>query len=272
LGLQAFDSKKYYLSSNSHLLPPNKPKIEISFDSSNQKLNITGSTTTDPDSLDENLIYEINYSTSTELDPNNWVEYKNLGIVPYSIDVIYPNSYTVALRVKDEFQNISEDITNWSFPDDYVIIASQNIKETSGNPNAGAVAQVFKAQNSGYVQGIKVYMDGFYNGSSGYAQSFLYDTSDIQNIAQDNLIAESNPINLSSGFQYLSFDFNQNPLLEKDKNYIWVVRFNHFTSNLFGICQDKIGGIGFAAFGGSGWSSGCNDARTNYYFILTGSK
>jgi hypothetical protein len=122
MGFSVSDSKKYYLSSNSHLLPPNKPKIEMSFDPSNQKLNILGSKIEDPDSLDEKLIYEINYSTSTELDPNNWTK---INYFPYSIDVVYPNSYTIGLRAKDEFQNISEpDIINWSFPDDYVIIAN----------------------------------------------------------------------------------------------------------------------------------------------------
>lgn len=284
MGFSVSDSKKYYLSSNSHLLPPNKPKIEISFDSSDQKLNILGSTTTDPDSLDENLIYEINYTISTELDPNNWTK---INYFPYSIDVVYPNSYTIGLRAKDEFQNISEpDIINWSFPDDYVVIASQNIKETSGNPNAGAVAQVFKAQNSGYVQGIKVYLADYslyqdylrwrYNLSVS-----LYKVDDEQNLDLNNIITEENKIAQSEeinngniyAYQFLSFNFPSKPYLEENKKYIWVINLGGGIGNLGGTCKDQnIGGIGFAAFIGSGWSSGCNYAPTNYYFILTGSK
>jgi len=283
LGLQAFDSKKYYLSSNSHLLPPNKPKIEISFDSSDQKLNILGSTTTDPDSLDENLIYEINYSTSTELDPNNWTK---INYFPYSIDVVYPNSYIIGLRAKDEFQNISEDIINWSFPDDYVIIASQNIKETSGNPNALTVAQVFKAQNSGYVQGIKVYLADYslYQNYLRWQYNLsvsLYKVEDEQNLDLNNIITEENKIAQSEGInnalvlggQFLSFNFPSKPYLEENKKYIWVINLGGGIGNLGGTCKDQnIGGIGFAAFIGSGWSSECNYAPTNYYFILTGSK
>jgi hypothetical protein len=282
MGFSASDSKKYYLSSNSHLLPPNKPKIDISFDSSNQKLNILGSKTKDPDSLDGNLIYEINYSTSTELDPNNWTK---INYFPYSIDVIYPNSYIIGLRAKDEFQNISEpDIINWSFPDDYVIIASQNIKETSGNPNAGAVAQVFKAQNSGYVKGIKVYLAEYH--LQDYLRwrydlsASLYKIDDEKNLDLNNIIKEENKIAQSEGInnalvsssQFLSFNFPSKPYLEENKKYVWVINLGGGNGNLGGTCEDNIGGMGFSAFLGSGWLSGCNYAPTNYYFILTGSK
>ena len=191
------------------------------------------------------------------------------------------------MRAKDEFQNISEpDIINWSFPDDYVIIASQNIKETSGNPNAGAVAQVFKAQNSGYVQGIKVYLADYslyqdylrwrYNLSVS-----LYKVDDEQNLDLNNIITEENKIAQSEeinnalvlGGQFLSFDFPSKPYLEENKKYVWVINLGGGNGNLGGTCQDQnIGGIGFAAFGGSEWLSECNYAPTNYYFILTGSK
>jgi hypothetical protein len=250
MGFSVSDSKKYYLSSNSHLLPPNKPKIDISFDSSNQKLNILGSKTTDPDSLDENLIYEINYSTSTELNPNNWVEYRNLGIVPYSIDVIYPNSYTIALRAKDEFQNTSEpDIINWSFPDDYVIIASQTaVEEKWQNPVLGSITHQFITENSGKAKALKIWIYDFSGGLDwpkpwGSIKAILYD--DL-----GNQIAESNTLRVDSSIKnkILALDFPGEPLLESSKTYSFTIIFDSFSANVKRSSKDEP------------------------YFILTGSK
>ena len=58
----------------------------------------------------------------------------------------------------------------------------------------------------------------------------------------------------------------------QNKKYVWVINLEGGNGNFGGTCEDNIGGMGFSAFLGSGWISGCNYAPTNYYFILTAPK
>lgn len=127
LGFIAKDSQKYYFSNApTHLLAPNKPQIEsLSFDEGDQKLIVSFKPSTDPDSLDRNLIYEFNYSTTTEFNDSNWQKI-NSSNFEFAFGVIYPQNYMIGLRALDEFGNISAtESAQWSFPENFVILAAQ---------------------------------------------------------------------------------------------------------------------------------------------------
>jgi len=68
----------------------------------------------------------------------------------------------------------------------------------------------------------------------------------------------------------------------QNKKYVWVINLEGGNGNLGGTCEDKIGGMGFSAFLGSGWISGCtmpqqiiilflllqkiNNSKPNYFY------
>jgi hypothetical protein len=293
LDFKARDSKKYYLQNNtSHLQAPKKPKEPIlTFNPTSQKLSVSSNGSTDLDSLDSNINYEYNYSTSTELNPQTWQKTPYEKTPQFEIDVLYPYSYTIGLRAIDDFGNISEpEIKTWSFPNNFLILINQNIKDETSNPNAVAVAQVFSPKESGYLTGIKLYLSSYilmnwqrwrndlnvslYNYTNSTNAENLTDF--INSIIDQNKIAVSNNINNAyiQENNELYFDFSSKPFLEKDKKYIWILGLGSGYGNLAGTSIDQnIGGYGYAAYAGTGWT----DERprltlTNYYFVLVGEK
>jgi hypothetical protein len=101
------------------LAPPNPPPgLATSFDLGGSALNINWGVATDPDTVSTLLTYEYAVSTSTSLDGATWqpVGQSFSARVP----VIYPNSYLVAVRARDDFGNVSAPAAvSWNFPADY---------------------------------------------------------------------------------------------------------------------------------------------------------
>jgi hypothetical protein len=97
----------------STLTPPpltTPANLAASFDQTNMRLNLSWSTSTDPDWSANPLHYEINYSTSTSLSDNGWT-------VPGPIPVAIGNSYLIGIRAEDNYGDTSVvATTTWNFP------------------------------------------------------------------------------------------------------------------------------------------------------------
>jgi len=277
--LIAVDKIKYHFQNEPpvHQAPTAPSDIELSFNGNTSELMISTSSSTDPDTLDNLISYQYNYTTSSEVifNNNNWRLMDSTRTAVF--EPVYDNNYIIGVRAIDEFNNPSKIVSStWSFPSSFVIIQQQNRDEQGFlNGNAGAVAQVFRVAHSGFVKGIKFITQGFYNGSNGAIQAFLYNTDDPNNAANDNLLASSTQKivwgTYSSATHILTF---QNPpFLEEGSIYTWIINFSGVSSNLKGTNSvDSVGGSGWARF--SKWYSADSRpdlAAKNYYFVLIGS-
>lgn len=144
-------------------LAPAKPKnFAIVFDDVGIKLNLSWASSTDPDSLDAELTYEINVSTSTELASSSWTGVDNS--LSTQVGVSTGNSYTLGVRAKDAQGNYSEaNILNWSFPSNF---NPNRLTATSSDGNF-----IFIPRASGSVGQITIMDDGGIYGACGNNQS-----------------------------------------------------------------------------------------------------
>lgn len=124
LSLAAVDRTKYYFQNNppTHEPPSSPASVQTSFDDLHSLLNIRWSTSTDPDSVDNSLVYEFNITSSSALNENGW---RSLGSslpnnLSASAEVAFPNSYKIGIRASDDFGDKSEpNVVNWNFPDGF---------------------------------------------------------------------------------------------------------------------------------------------------------
>lgn len=294
----AKDAKKYYFNENTpQFLPPSKPQIKnFIFDENLQKVAVEFDGSADPDTLDQNLIYEFNISTSTQFNENSWTQI-NTGENKFYFNAEYPLTYFVRIRAKDDFSNLSEiDEKEWSFPNNFIVLSQYPIKNTteSGNGNATKIGQIFLNENSGYLKNLKVYLSSYYvpphlrwqNNAFAEIYQFNYDENNLENfknsITPENKIAQSQKISsgiIDNNFQLnnylLAFSFLDKPYLEKDKKYIWVVYFGGY-GHLKGTCENiDDTKSSYTAYAGSDWMDEprCSNnyiSLNKYYFLITG--
>ncbi len=119
-GLIATDARKIpyqeiFAPQSAPTMPEN---FTTSFDELGMKLNLSWVSSTDADSVDSEITYETNYSTSTEFSTSAWVSAgKTLSA---QIPVIFGNAYMLGVRAVDDFGNPSPvNSTNWNFPDGF---------------------------------------------------------------------------------------------------------------------------------------------------------
>jgi len=101
------------------LQKPTTPQIlATNFDKFGMTLNILWSTSTDLDSLDDRITYEINYTTLSDFNPNEWI---NVGKTKeYLLPLVFPNKYKIGVRAVDEGGLYSEiEMFEWEFPSDF---------------------------------------------------------------------------------------------------------------------------------------------------------
>jgi len=146
---------KIYLLSGlpTQQLPTTPANLNTSFDDLNSLVSLSWEKSTDADSADSEITYEIQFSTSTELSTSSWTNFgKTLS---YVSTVEYPNNYLIGLRAKDDFGNYSEPVTKtFSFPLGY------EKPILSGRIDSGA-AQPFTVPVDGTLGAIHVYTADF---------------------------------------------------------------------------------------------------------------
>lgn len=124
--LLVVDRQKYYFQNNSpaHQRPIlNNPLASLEFNRKKSDIEINWQKATDSDSLDFFLTYEINYSTTTQLEDGNWTSnfdqssYGDNGLITRK-RVAPGDKLLIGLRAKDDFGNYSEvATTTWTWPE-----------------------------------------------------------------------------------------------------------------------------------------------------------
>jgi hypothetical protein len=106
------------VAATSTLVPPSLTSpnsITMIFDEMNMQLNVSWSTSTDPDWPANPLHYEMNYSTSSVLADSGWVDsgWTDSGQIP----LVIGNDYLIGIRAKDNYGDVSAVATaTWDFP------------------------------------------------------------------------------------------------------------------------------------------------------------
>ena len=129
--LSALDRNKYYFQDTApvHQIPSAPANLELSYNSASSLLRMVWDKSTDTDTVDGILNYQINYSDNGELNPDNWISKPdaNLGQGEASeigngvftkISVEPEKTYLVGARTVDDFGNYSEVATaTYSVPE-----------------------------------------------------------------------------------------------------------------------------------------------------------
>lgn len=127
--LRAMDAeKRFFRETLPSMKPPTIPGgFTLSFDVARSLLTLSWDASTDPDTLDRLITYEISATPSTSLRGGTiWRSVGNARTG--SIEVVFPNTYTVGVRAVDDFGNASEPATQeWNFPEGYVPLPEQRI-------------------------------------------------------------------------------------------------------------------------------------------------
>lgn len=141
--LAALDRNKYYFQNSApvHQAPIFNGDPELNFNENRSELKVSWSAASDPDTLDNLLTYEINYSTTTELAEFGW---QNNGSPAVSKRQVSPgDSFLIGVRAKDDFGNYSNILTaEWSYPETTFYIEQNQTNSWSWtfgtrNPNGG---------------------------------------------------------------------------------------------------------------------------------------
>jgi len=140
--LSALDRNKYYFqnTSPSHQAPTKPANLELSYNATTSLLRIVWDKSTDSDTLDNLITYEINYSTNTFLSDGSWIsapiinldssEAAEVGSRGYTKISVEPGiTYNIALRAKDDFGDLSFSATSsYAVPDITPPYGISNIK------------------------------------------------------------------------------------------------------------------------------------------------
>ena len=222
LQLAAVDTTKYYFQTAPAIqaAPTTPGNFSAVFDRASGKLNLGWSGSTDADTRDALIAYQINYSTSSVLSDSGW---QSVGtVLSFSFIPTFPNSYKLGIRAIDDFGNISAPaVVDWSFPTGFVLLPSQLNHETIIGSTGGA-GQKIVIGNAATINSAAFFVGpdgGPYNNS----QSYIGIRKNSNGLPGD-LIGTSTPktIGQLSAPQELVYPFDSPLLLEAGSSY-WLV-------------------------------------------------
>lgn len=118
--LVAVDAAQYHFASGTPARePPEFPDaLQVTLDRSTSRLAVSWGAATDPDTIDNLLTYEVNFSSSTASEPEEgkWVDVGN--ILRYERPVAAGDSFLIGVHARDEFGVTSTARTaRWSYPE-----------------------------------------------------------------------------------------------------------------------------------------------------------
>lgn len=116
--LSGLDRNKYYFQTETpeHQPPQFDGELELDFNKQKSWLVTGWQRAADSDTLDSLITYEINYSTSTQLEAWSW---QSVGAASETHKQVSPgNAFLIGVRAKDDFGNYSEIKTaEWAYPE-----------------------------------------------------------------------------------------------------------------------------------------------------------
>lgn len=170
--LAAVDKTKHYFMVNAPAqnAPTTPANLAASFSALSAKTSLTWSSSTDADTLDYLITYQINYSTSSVLDASGWQSNNNL--LHSSFTPVFPNTYKIGVRAVDDVNNASTPAEiNWSFPNGYAPLLSQLIKSSAIGVSGGNQKILITATTT--IDAVALYGEpdgGQYNNSQSYIE------------------------------------------------------------------------------------------------------
>ena len=107
-----------------HEAPQAPENFTFSFDTAYSKLSVNWDKAKDKDTVDDDLEYEYNYTTSTEFDEGGWKPANFPQASEFSVE--FGNEYLVGARATDDFGATSTvGSAVWNFPEGYVPLPAQ---------------------------------------------------------------------------------------------------------------------------------------------------
>lgn len=172
LQLAAVDKTNYHFQAATAAqgIPAAPGNFSADFSASTGALNLSWSSSTDSDTLDYLIHYEVNFSTSTAFDDSAWVSTRDL--LRASTIAVFPNTYKLGVRAVDDFGNaLAPSELTWNFPAGFVLVPSQlNHNDAIGLEGFGQQILMGSAATIGGV-GLFVGPSGsLYNSSQSYVE------------------------------------------------------------------------------------------------------
>lgn len=207
--------------------PPTQPtNLQMDFDQFNLALNLSWDASSDSDS---GFHYQTNYTTSTALSADGW---QSVGSsTTASIPLVYPNTYKVGVRARDDFYNISTStVSDWTFPASFTTgdgLASQldnNVLVGSTGQATGQTVewgQTFSVATTSVPYSIRLKTAGVVGGSCWVK---IYAADSIQSANSGNLVATSDTLsgNACDASSSKTFQFSSTGTLIPATTYIWI--------------------------------------------------
>lgn len=222
LRLDAVDKTKYYFKDTpqNQNAPTTPGNFSANFATSTGMLNLSWSSSTDADTLDYLINYQVNYSTSSALSDSDW---QSVGTsLSASTVPIYPNTYKIGVRAIDNFNNTSTPaVVDWNFPSGFVQLPSQlnhdNIISTTNG------AQKFFVSYSASISAAALFVGPDGGSDSAYSQSYIEIRKDNDNLV-GALVATSAPqaIWQNDAQGEIVYTLNSPVQLEASSSY-WIV-------------------------------------------------
>jgi hypothetical protein len=210
--------------------------VAANFDELGMQLNLSWSTSTDPDWPANPLHYEVNYSTSTSFSDSGW---GGAGPIPVAVG----NSYLIGVRAEDGYGGMSAiATTTWSFPPGFTPYLL--------SPELGYANQYFTVPSTSTLQSIELFTTNFQTNAknpdaAGCSLAFLYPESIVS-------VGMQPADNSYSGYGcagHLTYSFASSSIpLVPGKQYQWI--FEASTGNpstgadvqFYGTATDTAGG------------------------------
>jgi hypothetical protein len=206
------------------------------FDSFGMHLNISFSTSTDPDWPANPLHYQMNYSTSTILSDDEWID-------PGSIPLTVGNSYLVGIRAVDNYGDVSAPATaTWNFPAGFAPYLL--------SPKMNDASQYFTVPSTSTLQSIQLFTTDFETNTWYPTDDFCsLQLFDEYNLSSYGMTQSDNGFNGGACADAPVFSFaSSSPALYPDHRYHWVFGIQTAsplvgaTVRFYGTATDTAGG------------------------------
>jgi hypothetical protein len=198
LCLVATDANRYPLLASlpSQDAPTVPANVTSTFSENDGTLTLRWASSTDADTPDGNIAYEVHYTTSTSLGGDDWHDARGGALPSFTFNPAFPQSpYLLGIRAKDDFGNTSAIATStWSFPDGYAPLPSQLEHGTRIAEFARGNSQKISIAGTVTISSIALWISKA-GGNSCCASSYL----EVRT-ASSTVVATSTPVQLTAGF------------------------------------------------------------------------